>query len=83
MRKEVSNLYLVLGAVVNGKPNLTVALSDDLAKSKNLDADKIIRELAKEIKGGGGGQAFYATAGGSNSEGIANALEKAQDFVIC
>ena len=78
MKAEVENLFLVLAAEINGKPNLTVIISDNISKEKNWNAGTIIRDLAKEIQGGGGGQAFYATAGGNDSKGIEKALEKAK-----
>ena len=81
MKGEVNNLFLVLGAEVKGKPNLTVVISEELANDKNWNAGKIIRDLAKEIQGGGGGQAFFATAGGNNLAGLENALEKAKSIV--
>jgi alanyl-tRNA synthetase len=81
LRGELENLFFVTGAVVKGKPLLTVMISDNLVKEKNLNAGQIIRELAKEIQGGGGGQAFYATAGGNNPTGLAKALEKAKDYL--
>ena len=81
MRSEVDNLFMVLGAEVKGKPNLTVVVSESLVKEKGLNAGAIIRELAKEIQGGGGGQPFYATAGGKNISGLDNALKKAESLV--
>lgn len=81
LRNSIENLFLVLGAEVEGKAHLTVMLSDSLTKDKNLDAGKIIRELAKEVQGGGGGQAFYATAGGKDPNGIKNALKKAETYL--
>ncbi len=81
MKAEVKDLFLVLAAEIKGKPNLTVVISEELSKSKDLNAGKIIRELAKEIQGGGGGQAFFATAGGNNVSGIESALKKAEEFV--
>ncbi len=77
----VANLVLVLGATIDGKPNLTVMISENLIKEKGLDARTIIKELSKEIQGGGGGQPFYATAGGKNAAGLKTAIEKAGDFI--
>ena len=77
----VSNLFLVLAADIEGKPSLTVMIAENLVKEKNLNAGAIVRELAKEIKGGGGGQPFFATAGGSDISGLDKALEKAKSFV--
>jgi alanyl-tRNA synthetase len=81
LKGEVSNLFLVLGAEINGKANLFLAMSDNLTKEKNWNASALIREFSKEIQGGGGGQAFYATAGGTNVGGINNALAKAKSWV--
>lgn len=81
LKGQVDNLFLVLGAEVKGKPNLTIAISENLAKEKELHAGNIIREAAKEMRGGGGGQPFYATAGGSYIEGIEAAIEKAKSFL--
>ena len=81
LRSQIDNLFMVLGAEVKGKPTLSVIISDNLVKEKNMNASTIVRELGKEIQGGGGGQAFYATAGGTNIQGIAAALEKAKSFI--
>ncbi len=78
LKNELSNLFLVLAVVVDSKPILTVMVSDGLTKSTSLHAGNIVRELAKEIQGGGGGQAFFATAGGKNVEGLDSALTKAR-----
>jgi len=72
---------LVIGAEIEGKALLTVMISDNLVKEKNLNASNIIREVSKEIQGGGGGQPFYATAGGKNPKGLSLALEKAISFI--
>lgn len=78
LKGQVDNLFLVMGAEVNGKPNLTIVVSEELSKAKDLHAGNIIREAAKEMRGGGGGQPFFATAGGSYVEGIEAAIEKAK-----
>lgn len=81
MKNEVPNLFCVLGADIKGKPSLSVVINDTLVKEKSFNAGNIIRELAKEINGGGGGQPFYAQAGGSNLNGLAVALEKAKKLM--
>ena len=81
LKGEVEDLYLVLGAEINGKPNLTIMISDKLVAEKGLDAGKIVREAGREIQGGGGGQPFYATAGGKNAAGLEAAIEKALSFL--
>ncbi|CAM4161143.1 alanine--tRNA ligase [Gillisia hiemivivida] len=75
------NLFLLLGAENDGKALLSCFISKELVKQKNLDAGKVVRELGKYIQGGGGGQAFFATAGGKNPQGIAEALENAKSFL--
>jgi len=77
----VSNLFLVIGAEFDGKPSLTVVISDELAKEKGLNAGHIVRDLAKDIQGGGGGQPFYATAGGKHAAGLKIAIERAKEFI--
>jgi alanyl-tRNA synthetase len=81
VRNQVDNLFMVIGAEVKGKPSLSIIISDNLVKDKNLNAGTIMRDIAKEIQGGGGGQPFYANAGGSNLQGIAKALEKAKTYL--
>jgi alanyl-tRNA synthetase len=81
MKKKMDHLVMVLGSENNGKANLTVAISDDLVNEKGMNAGKIIKELAKEIQGGGGGQPFFATAGGRDPQGIGKALEKAEEVL--
>ncbi|MFO0356106.1 MAG: alanine--tRNA ligase [Sphingobacteriaceae bacterium] len=81
IKNEVENCFVVLGAEINGKPSISVIVSDNLVKEKNLNAGNIVRELAKEINGGGGGQAFYAQAGGSKPEGLSSAIEKAKSLI--
>jgi alanyl-tRNA synthetase len=81
LKNQVDNLFLVLGAVINGKPQLTVMISESLVNEKGLNAGTIIRDLASEINGGGGGQAFYATAGGKDVNGLDKALDKARELI--
>jgi len=77
LKNDISNLFLVLGTNIDGKPQLAVMIDEILVKEKNLHAGNIIRELAKEIQGGGGGQPFFATAGGKNADGLQTAVNKA------
>jgi alanyl-tRNA synthetase len=79
--KENKKLLLVFGSEADGKAFLTVAIGADVISDKGLSAGNIIRDLAKEIKGGGGGQAHYATAGGNDPSGILRALEKAKKLI--
>lgn len=82
LKNEIDNLVLILGANVNGKALLTVMIAENIVKKKNLKANLIIIELAKQIKGGGGGQAFYATAGGSDVDGLQTAVEMGRSLLI-
>ena len=75
--EEVKDAVILFGAAQeDGKALLLCYINKELAKNKGLDAGKIVRELGKCIQGGGGGQPFFATAGGKKPEGIAEALEK-------
>lgn len=76
-----TNLFLVFATATDDKPMLTCYISKELVESKSLNAGQVVRELGKYIQGGGGGQPFFATAGGKNVDGIKEALEKAVDFV--
>jgi alanyl-tRNA synthetase len=81
LKTEVENLFCVLGCELNGKPMLSVIISDNLVADKKLHAGNIVKDLAKEIEGGGGGQPFYATAGGNKLIGLNEALEKAKNII--
>ena len=81
LKEQYADLFLVLAASVDGKPQLAVMISDELLATKGLNASNIARELAKEIKGGGGGQPFFATAGGSDVSGISGMIEKAKSLL--
>ena len=81
LKGDFESLYFVAGYELNGKANLAVMISDDLVKNRKLNAIEIIKELSVEIQGGGGGQNFYATAGGKNPDGINSALKKAEILI--
>ena len=70
------NLVCVVGSISNDKPMLSIMFSDDMVKDHNLNAGKMIREAAKLIQGGGGGQPHYAQAGGKNKDGLSAAVDK-------
>jgi alanyl-tRNA synthetase len=78
---QFENLLLLFGAEQNGKALLSCYVSKQLVASRGLNASKIVRELGHYIKGGGGGQPFYATAGGKNPAGIQDALNKAKSYI--
>ena len=78
LRSSGDNIFLILANEADGKAGLTIAISDELVRAKNLNAGVMIREIAKEIQGGGGGQPHIATAGGKNVAGIHSALKKAK-----
>ena len=83
LRGEISENFLFLvGSVEAGKPALTVMISDNLVAGKGLNAGKMIREAAKAIQGGGGGQPHFATAGGKNPDGLAEAVNKLEEIAF-
>jgi alanyl-tRNA synthetase len=81
LNKEVENMVLLVGSESNGKANLSLMIAESIVKTKNLNAGQIIREISKEIKGGGGGQPHFATAGGTNVQGIVASLKKIKDYL--
>ena len=78
---QIDNLFLLLAAEKEGKALLGCYISKSLAADKNLNAGTIVRELGKHIQGGGGGQPFFATAGGKNPDGIPEALKAAEAYL--
>ncbi len=82
LKNEFDNLFFVVVAVVNDKPLLSIIISEDLVKAKNLHAGNLVKELSKAIKGGGGGQHFYATAGGTDVSGIDTVLRQAEELFL-
>lgn len=81
LKGECPNLILVLGGVFNGKPYLTVMINENLVKEYDLHAGQIVKDAAQEMKGGGGGQPFFATAGGSNPDGVEKAIARAEKLI--
>ncbi|MFS4468501.1 alanine--tRNA ligase [Maribacter sp. 2210JD10-5] len=81
MGQNQNDLFLLFGTEQNGKALLSCYISKELVAEKNLNAGSIVRELGKYIQGGGGGQPFFATAGGKNPNGIDEALEKAKGYL--
>ena len=72
---------MIFAANYNGKALLSCYISKNLVEEKGLNAGQVVRELGKYIQGGGGGQPFFATAGGKNPAGIEEALEQAKQYV--
>ncbi|MDF9799574.1 alanyl-tRNA synthetase [Catalinimonas alkaloidigena] len=81
IKNQLSNLILVLAADVDGKPQIAMSIDESLIKAHNLHAGNMVRELAKNIKGGGGGQPFFATAGGKDVSGLDNVLTEAKKMI--
>ena len=81
LQSESNSMFCFLAAEIDGKASLVLAISKELTEKKSLNAGTIIRELAKEVQGGGGGQAFLATAGGQNPNGIKAALKLALTYL--
>ena len=81
LRNRKKNLVFVVGSDVEGKVSLIVALGDDIV-AKGVDAGAVVREAAKAINGGGGGQKFFATAGGKRPEGLQQAIGCAESLIM-
>jgi len=82
IKSRYPKVSLILGAEVDGKAHLAIMLGPEVTENYGLNASSIIREVAGEIQGGGGGQPFFATAGGKNPAGIEKALERAKAIVV-
>ena len=81
LRNQFEDLVLILAADVDGKPQVAVMIGEKLAAENKFHAGNLVKELAKEIDGGGGGQPFFATAGGKKLEGLDKVLEKAKQLI--
>lgn len=81
MKDQLSNLFAVLVSEQDGKAQIAVTVAESLVKEKNMHAGNIVKELAKHVNGGGGGQPFFATAGGTKAEGIGEVLKAAEKII--
>ena len=81
LRNQFDDLLLILAADVEGKPQVTVMIGEKLAQENRYHAGNMVKELAKEIDGGGGGQPFFATAGGKNLMGLDKVISKAKELI--
>jgi len=82
LKGEIEKLVCILGGESKGKPHLSIMISDSIVEEFDVHAGNIVRVAASEIKGGGGGQAFFASAGGKDASGLANAISKAKNILI-
>ncbi|HRI80296.1 MAG TPA: DHHA1 domain-containing protein, partial [Cyclobacteriaceae bacterium] len=81
LRNQFEDLLMVLAADIEGKPQVAVMIGEKLAQTNAFHAGNMVKELAKEIDGGGGGQPFFATAGGKNLNGLDAVLVKAKKMI--
>ena len=81
LRAKVTDIIMVLGNIANDKPTLTIMLGDEIV-AKGVDAGAVVREAAKVMNGGGGGQKFFATAGGKNPDALQAAIDKAVEIIM-
>ncbi|MCG8475464.1 MAG: alanine--tRNA ligase [Cytophagales bacterium] len=81
IKNTVDNVLMVLAVDVAGKPQVCIVISENLVQEKGWNAGQLVRELAKEIKGGGGGQPFFATAGGKDITGLDKVIDKAKEII--
>ncbi|MCK5279794.1 MAG: alanine--tRNA ligase, partial [Cyclobacteriaceae bacterium] len=81
LKNQIDDLLMVLAVEIGGKPQIAIMISESLISKYDLNAGNMVRELAKEIEGGGGGQPVYATAGGKDINGLKNVVIKANDLV--
>lgn len=82
LKGELDKVVFIAGGVFDSKPYLTVMISDNLVEEYGLNAGQIVRDAAQDINGGGGGQPFFATAGGSYAAGVEDAIAKAKKMIM-
>jgi alanyl-tRNA synthetase len=82
LKNEVSKACIVLAATIGDTPQVAVFIDESLLEETGLHAGNLVRELAKEIQGGGGGQPFFATAGGKDLNGLPQVVAKAKSILL-
>jgi len=82
LRGEIDNFVGVIGGKNDGKCTLSIIASNQIVADKKFNAGDIVREVSKHIQGGGGGQPFFATAGGKNSEGLTIAIQEVKELIV-
>lgn len=82
LKSEIDDLILIIGTVTNDKPYLAISISDPLIAQSGLHAGEIVRVAAKEFNGGGGGQPFFANAGGKDIDKLETAMQKAEELAL-
>jgi alanyl-tRNA synthetase len=81
LKNQMDALVMVLAADINDKPQIAVVVDEQFIQSHNLHAGKMVKQLAKHIQGGGGGQPFFATAGGKDVNGLDKVLDEAKEMI--
>ena len=81
LKNEIPHLVMVLGATVNQKANISIVINETLVQERGWSALQMIKEISPLIKGGGGGQPFYATAGGTEISGMVQAIENVKTTI--
>ena len=81
LRNQFEDLLMILAADIDSKPQVAVMIGEKLAQTNKYHAGNMVKELAREIDGGGGGQPFFATAGGKNINGLNAVIEKAKTLI--
>ncbi|MCZ2394778.1 MAG: alanine--tRNA ligase [Chitinophagales bacterium] len=81
LRQEKTNAIIIFAGVNNEKPYITIGISDELVNTKDLNASKMVKALSINIKGGGGGQSFMATAGGQDIKGVSKVVSSAREII--
>lgn len=81
MRNQIENAFILLAFPSKEKTMLSLIISDNLVKERQWNASEIIRKISRHIEGGGGGQAFYATAGGKKPDGVSQAIKEALSVI--